>query len=889
MRMQIIDVDYIFNGSKPVIRIFGKTENGNSVCVMYDKFLPYFYAKIDTTEKLKKLQDIKEIKSADQTEMFTPLGYAAQPMELVKITVLNPQDVPKIRELIEQEGMETFESDIMFKYRFMVDHKLKGMQWIDVNATRSLATTVKIPGYYANSLEPTEKIENASLKTMAVDIECLLTDSTKPMDSKRDPIIMIAMAFEPEFKGKKTLVLTAKPTKEADTLGFQDEKEMLSEFLKIIDEYDPDVLTGYNINGFDMPYMFDRLKKFNLPNTFGRCKNKGAYTRSVGMQESKETSVPGRIVADSYQIIKRDPWVKFHRYNLNTIAQKLLQEQKHDVSFKEMFGLWNGDRNDLKRFIEYARKDAELALRLLTEKGLLGKFFELSKISGLLVQDCLGGQAPRVEMMLLHEFKTKGFVMPSKPSKAEMIKRSKEREKKELKGATVLEPYKGLHADGCVLVLDFKSLYPNIMRTYNISPDTLLKTEQNLEHTESPTGTKFVVPAVREGILPHLLRRLLDARANARKEMKSSQGETRRILNAKQLAIKDLSNSVYGYTGYIRARLYMIDVANSITAYGRENLVKTKGLIEDSTKFKIIYADTDSTFIKTDFTNLEEAKEAGEAIGSFVTKNLPGDLELQFEKIYKSFLILSKKRYAGWCFVHENGEWKDIIEMKGIETVRRDWCALVSESMEDVLKTILKEGDVHKAIASIKDIAEKIKTGSVPLEKLTIVKGITKSPENYEGMLPHIELAKKLKLRNPHEPPKIGDRLGFVIIKGNQLLSKRAEDPDYVIANKLQIDSDYYIQSQLFPPLERIFSSMGIEKSEIFGGGRQITLGEIMKGFVKKHAVVEPDNVIEGWENFVCKKCNKSYRRIPLQGICDCGGEILMSYHGSASDKVLLK
>ena len=82
---------------------------------------------------------------------------------------------------------------------------------------------------------------------------------------------------------------------------------------------------------------------------------------------------------------------------------------------------------------------------------------------------------------------------------------------------------------------------------------------------------------------------------------------------------------------------------------------------------------------------------------------------------------------------------------------------------------------------------------------------------------------------------------------------------------------------------------MGIEKSEIFGGGRQITLGEIMKGFVKKHAVVEPDNVIEGWENFVCKKCNKSYRRIPLQGICDCGGEILMSYHGSASDKVLLK
>jgi DNA polymerase I len=374
--------------------------------------------------------------------------------------------------------------------------------------------------------------------------------------------------------------------------------------------------------------------------------------------------------------------------------------------------------------------------------------------------------------------------------------------------------------------------------------------------------------------------------------MKSAKGEEKRILNAKQLAIKDMSNSFYGYTGYIRARLYMIDVANAITAYGRENILKTKSLIENKFDVQVAYGDTDSIFLKTKLQNLDEAKSLGEQVAQYVTENLPGALELQFEKIYRTFIILSKKRYAGWKFEMIDNQWKDSIEMKGIETVRRDWCLLVPEVMQSVIEIILKEGDLQRAIEKVRSVLDDLKNNRVPLEKLTIVKGITKSVDAYEGMLPHIELAKKLRIRNPYNPPKVGDRIGFVIIRGNELLSKRAEDPEYVRTNNLQIDSDYYIHSQLFPPIERIFYSVGIEKSEVLGGGRQISLGDIMNGSkrVMKHEIkVDYSANLEGWEAFSCKKCNKMYARPPLRGICECGGELQIFYHGNSGDRLVVK
>lgn len=503
--------------------------------------------------------------------------------------------------------------------------------------------------------------------------------------------------------------------------------------------------------------------------------------------------------------------------------------------------------------------------------------------------------------MLMHEFKKRDFLMPASPTRYALSSRVKERKEDELKGATVLEPKKGLHADGCVIVLDFKSLYPSLMITYNISPDSLLKDDKNYKFHESPVGAKFIDQGTYTGIFPTVLSGLLETRSKVKAIMKTKKDDEKRILNAKQLAIKDMSNSFYGYTGYVRARLYMIDVASSITSYGRMNLEKTKILVEKEFGVEVLYADTDSVFIKTHITNLDDAKEYGKKISKYITDNLPGCLELQFEKIYRTFLILSKKRYAGWKFEQlPDGSWAEEIDMRGIETVRRDWCPLVTETMTKTLDIILKEGDVQKAIDNVKVTIDKLKNGEVSLDKLTIIKGITQSPENYKGILPHIELAKKLVVRNPYDAPKIGDRIGFVIIKGNDILSKRAEDPAFVKKNNIQLDSNYYIESQLFPPIERIFSSLGVEKSEVFGNGYQTSLSDLLLGkkrVMKRDIDVnyettkkeEKETILGGWEGFVCGTCKKAFTYPPIKGVCDCGGEILVSYQGSVGKKVSVK
>ena len=1313
MFFQIIDADYTANG-KPMIRLFGKTEKGNTACLFYDNFLPYFFAKIEkdmekSTEKIRKISGVVGI---EETEKFIPMGYQEKPTKMFKITLTNPKEVPIIREKLLQEKLveEIFESDILFKYRFMVDFSLHGMSWVKADVEKTFTKTVKVPAYHIKKIEPVEKKDNVELKILSFDIECLPSDPRKQLNPKTDQIIMISLAFSHDYRGKKNLVLTAKHTANKDTKGFSNEKEMLEEFIKIVNEFDADIITGYNCNAFDLPYLLDRLQEHKIPPMFGRCNDKPCFIRTFGNRAniSKECIVPGRIVADPYQILKRDPWIRLHKYTLGNVAKELLNEEKGDVEYSEMSKLWNGSKEDLLRFIEYSRKDAVLNIKLILERRLLDKFVELSKLSGVLMQDCFGGQTNRVETMLLHEFRKRNFVMPPKPERAEMMKRNKEREKKGLKGAVVLEPKKGLHAEGCTLVLDFKSLYPSLMRTYNISPDSVLLEDKDIKKHTSPTGACFIDNSIYQGIFPQILSKLIETRQAIKKQMKTAEGNEKRSLNAKQLAIKDMSNSFYGYSGYVRARLYLIDVANSITGYGRENIEFTKNLIEknfdvdvvygdsvtadrfvtlmnkenfievknieelfeqhkektimtadgkeriflngfkaltinqetknpewsdikeiirhktkkkiyrvnqkfgetvvtedhslitddngrfnetkpselegkkiarvecippvrkieeidmyellknykyrhlykgraktarfhcdneyvwfgwmnrkshikirrfistDSPEFdalcklmgayiaegssstmetadrygcsiatgdiewlkelqlayemlfentesciiqssngirelsygdkKILYYDktcklqmmnslaavvfkvlcgqkssgkqipsfmfhvkeskqnimlfhmlkgdgyieknirysddyksknfrydtksllliscisllltmqgkkytikfrkgkqvyrittcsnynkrlrtliseehydgyvydiavdknhmfvdacgqillhnTDSLFVKTPTTNLNDAKELGEKISKFVTEKLPGYLELDFEKIYRTFLILSKKRYAGWKFEYSEG-WKDSIDMRGIETVRRDWCPLVSETMMNILNIILKEGDVQKSIDMMKIILEKLRKNEIPLEKLTVVKGITRGIESYKGMLPHIELARKLAERNPHDPPKVGDRLGFVIIKGNHLLSKRAEDPKYIKEKGLQIDSDYYINSQLLPPIERILEAVGIEKEELLGGGHQISIFDLLSGKKRKMrheiSIVEgkkekSEMVLDGWECFSCEKCHAEYKRMPLNGVCSCGWKLLICYHGSIGDKI---
>lgn len=884
--------------NKPIIRLFGRTESGGSICVFYENFQPYFYMEANELTK-KEIENTPQIIKVEKVELKTPIFYQEKPTEMLKVTLQNPQEVPQVKEkfLLKQAAKEIHEADILFKNRFLIDMNLHGMNWVEAEAEKTFTKSVNGPTFTAKSIKPIEKKENSDIKYFAYDIECIPIETNRAIDSKKDPIVMISISLSHEHRGRKDFVVVAKPAQGKGVLSYDGEKEMLENFIEFIKEYDPDIITGYNINSFDMPYLIDRLKEHGIGPFFGRTLDKPVYTKKFGMYE--ECVVPGRVVVDPYQIIRKDPWMKFQRYTLNDVSKTLLNEEKLDVAYKDMPKMWNGSKEDLDKFIEYCRKDADLTLKLLLKVGLLDKFFEISKLSGLVLQDCFGGQTQRIDSLLLREFRKRGMVMPSKPTKEKLRKSTKARESEELKGATVLEPKKGLHSDGSTLVLDFASLYPNIMKTYNISPDTLVRGETDKKTHTSPTGATFLDKEEQEGILPYLVRNLLEARKATKKEMYEASGEQKKILNGRQLALKDIANSMYGYTGYIRARIYVIDVANSITGYGRENILKTKKLVEENFPVEIVYGDTDSIFAKTNIQSLAESKKLGEEISRFISERLPGTLQLEFEKMYRTFLILTKKRYAGWKFEYQ-GEWKNEIETKGIETVRRDWCRLVSNTLKENLDIILKEGDIKKVIENTRVVLEKLKANEIPIEDLTIIKGITKNPDSYDGVLPHIELAKKLSKRNPQEAPKVGDRIGFVIIKGNQMLSMRSEDPEYVKENKIQIDSEYYIQNQLLPPVRRILEAVGVSESELLGSGRQMNMMDIMNGTKRKlkHDIKFVDGELEkkeepqeeklgGYEGFICQECNKQHRRIPLQGSCDCGGKLAISYHGSTGSKIV--
>lgn len=870
MEMQILDCDYIVLNNKPLIRIFGRTESGEAVCGFYDNFLPYFYLQIDE-DKIEdaKFEMEKNDLEVEVVERTLPIGFQG-PQKVLKIIGKDPSEIPKVKDFAKRFGTP-YEADILFRYRFMTDFGLKGMSWVRMEGKPVFTKTVKCKAFEIDKITPIVKEKDAPLKYLALDIECV-SQEDRNVRSDKDQIIMISLAFEPEFKGKKQLVLVAKQIGDTNVIGCDDEKEMLKKFIEILNDYDPDILIGYNINGFDLPYIIDRLGIFQMPKDLGRTEKNAYYHK---MQNSVFPYICGRVVVDPFEIIKRDPWVKYKRYNLGTIAKELLKMEKIEMKYNEIREYWHSMKN-IKKVIEYCGRDAELAMKLVLERRLLTKFIELSKISGLLLQDSFGGQTQRHECKLLSIFREKGYIMPCRPDGAEMKKRNIEREKFGLKGALVLEPDTGFHSKGAVIVLDFASLYPSIIRSNNICTTTLLRDDVDVEFTLSPYNTKFVKKNVREGILPIILKELLESRRAVKSQLKKeTDPDKKRVLNARQLALKDMANSLYGYIGYVRARLYVIDIANTVTAYGRENIVFTKKLIEENFPVKVLYGDTDSMFIKTTEEDLEQIEKLGQQISTFVTEKLSG-LELKFEKIFKTFLIIAKKRYAGLSYERENGNWVSKIEMKGIETVRRDWCLLTSETMLEVLNIILKEQDVKKATKHVRNVINELAKGRIPLEKLAIVKGVTKAIDDYEGMQPHVELAKKIMKRDPGRGSIYGERLEFVIVKGNQIMSKRAEDPAYVKEKGLEIDSQYYIENQLLPPLERIFEVCGVSSLELMDGFKQRSLMDILNG---QKPILSPDEtVLKNFESVVCKSCDWNFRRPTLSGLCpNCNSQLYFS------------
>ena len=898
-----MDADYeVVNSSSPVIRLFGRGMDGKSVCCLVPGFEPYFYLQAsgdlhsvaglikDTFEQVKKVEIVKK---------FEPVGFQKNRKEMLKITTNLPKDVPEIRDeilklqdVIKTEGKwQVYESDILFRNRFLIDRGLGGMVWVSVEGKNEDSAQYFGKGHgertrceksscdsvvLASKLNRLENFTVAPLKYLSFDIECLPLGEGMPSPDV-SPVIMISFSFEPEYQGHKTLILVAKPVEGADedVLACKDEPEMLRNFFRIFCEYDPDIVVGYNHQDFDIPYITDRVKTLNAKGiainpVVGRDGSPMNY-RKFGL--ITRTEMKGRVVVDALPLVRRAYSLK--QYTLRNVSKELLSREKLDVAPSEMEEHWKDSGEKLKKFIDYARRDSELALELVLELKLLDKYVALAQVSGTLLQEIVdGGQTSMVENLLLREFGSKDRVILPKPGDHLSAKRHEM--SSELKGGEVLEPKKGLLEN--VLILDYKSLYPTIMMAHNLCYTTVVTEDKPEKAILSPSGGNFVPPELSRGIVPSILEDLLNRRVETKKKMKQASDSERRVLDATQLALKILLNSFYGYSGYARARLYSLTLANAVTSFGRHNILNTRDLINNKigkivlrgseallldeagkltpsdrvVELSVAYGDTDSVFVHCAVDtgvlplSLEDVSHVGKRLAEIVSASLPDPMELEFESIAKRALLIAKKRYALWLFEpknSENSKWEDKIKVRGMETVRRDWCELTSVTLNQVLEFVLIEGDVDKAVEYVRKVVNDVRnidpgSGSEILEKLVLTRTLTRKSETYKNKQPHLTVAEKIKKRTG-VMPSIGTRVPFVILAGKGLFVERAEDPEYVREHKLPIDVDYYLKKQIIPPVERILGVFGVKMSFLDFDARQKELFDF-EG--KKPEIQKEDN-----------------------------------------------
>ena len=321
------------------------------------------------------------------------------------------------------------------------------------------------------------------------------------------------------------------------------------------------------------------------------------------------------------------------------------------------------------------------------------------------------------------------------------------------------------------------------------------------------------------GVLPSILRSLLNARKQAKKDMaNATTEESKALYNARQLAIKVSCNSVYGFTGAVKRGMYAdLAIADSVTCRGRDMIHKTKKLAEEyfpdvlGVQCKVIYGDTDSIMVNLEDKNITktQAFEYGEKAADFITSQFREDVTLEMEKVYIPYLLIAKKRYAGLMYTpNKKGEIVfEKMDAKGIELVRRDNCPWAKKVYESVLKPILHECDPNKAFANLQLHMNNLVENNINLEEFVLTKQLKKKESYANQLQPHLIVADKITTRSQGAiVPQSGDRLPFYIAEGPQeKISERAEDPTWGKDNGIKPDRLYYVKNQVMNAVNTLF------------------------------------------------------------------------------------
>jgi DNA polymerase II len=759
----ILQPTYRIRDGLPVVQLFGRLAQGPAFLVEDDRFRPYFFAPAEATPVLSGAP-------AARVEATGLRALGGGPLVRVEVDV--PAAVPPLRERLARAGHAALEADVRFPYRYLIDHGLRAGVAIEGGADASTPGLLRFrnPALRPASCRP-------ALSVLSLDLE------TSP-----DASVVHAAALVGDGADEVHLVASRDV---AGAVAHRDERALLEAVARRLIELDPDVLTGWNVVDFDLRTFLARCRAHGLAPRLGRVPGEVLCQHDPRFARETRAAIPGRAVLDALPLV-RDA-VRLEDYRLDTAARtllgrgKLIDETGPDAAL-EIERRW---REDPAALAAYNREDARLVLDILEREGLLSLAVERSLLSGMQI-DRVGASIASFDLLYLPELRRRGRVAPSvDAARAGAV----------VRGGAVLDSQPGLFSG--VAVFDFRSLYPSLIRTFNLDP--LAHAEAGDDAIEAPGGARF---ARRDAILPGIIERLLHSRAEAKR---------RGDLHADQ-AIKIMMNALFGVLGAASCRFFDPQVANAITGFGQQTLHWTRDAFQ-ACGVEVLYGDTDSVFVKLRADGGEAARDEARALRERVQAAISTRireryaveprLDLELQRVYERFFMPrvrggrsgSKKRYAGSC----DGR----LEVVGLESVRRDWPAVARRLQRGMLERLFRDED---PLPFAREVVTQLREGALDAE-LVYAKRVRKgSLERYTATTPpHVQAARKA-----------GGRAGPVV---RYVIT--AAGPEPVLPGRALpagIDRDHYLERVLRPVADAILAPLGRDFDEVLGGPRQLAL-----------------------------------------------------------------